>query len=325
VVTSLLLLLSVMLGGVLGYILIEGMSLKNALYMTVTVVSTVGLGEVQPLGTGGVYFTVLLIVTGVSVMLFFLASVFEFIMGEYLGDIWGRRRMRSKIAKHEGHFVVCGYGRVGSSVVGELTAQGSSVVVIEMDEEHARRCVEDGFAVVQGDATDSEVLEEAGIEKATGLVSALRSDADNLYVVLSARVLMPEILLVARVDQPEAEEKLLLVGADRVISPHRIAGRRMANLMVRPGACDFLDAVVRGNLPEYQLTELEVAESSPLHGKTIRGTRLREETGVTILSIKKKGLEAFNPNPSSDTPIEEGDVLILIGTPEQMVGVKAGD
>jgi len=157
------------------------------------------------------------------------------------------------------------------------------------------------------------------------LLSSLLSTADSGSALSAARVLMPEILLVARVDQPEAEEKLLLVGADRVISPHRIAGRRMANLMVRPGACDFLDAVVRGNLPEYQLTELEVAESSPLHGKTIRGTRLREETGVTILSIKKKGLEAFNPNPSSDTPIEEGDVLILIGTPEQMVGVKAGD
>lgn len=325
VVTSLLLLLAVMVGGVLGYILIEGMDFTKALYMTVTVVSTVGLGEVQPLGTGGIYFTIALIVTGVSAMLFFLASVFEFILSEYLGDIWGRRRMRSNIAKHEDHYIVCGYGRVGRSVAEELSAQGKSLVVIEMESEHVRHCADDGFAVVHGDATDSEVLEESGIEKAAGLVSALRSDADNLYVVLSARVIRPDILLVARADQPEAEEKLMLVGADRVISPHHIAGKRMANLMIRPGACDFLDAAVSSNLPEYQLTELDVIEGTPLCGKSIRETRLREKTGVTILSIRKKRQETFNPNPSPDAMIEEGDILILIGTPEQMIWVEAGE
>jgi voltage-gated potassium channel len=293
--------------------------------MTVTVVSTVGLGEVQPLGPGGIYFTIVLIVFGVSAMLFFLASVFEFILSEYLGDIWGRSRMKSSIAKQEDHYIVCGYGRVGRSVAEELSAQGKSLVVVEMESEHVRQCTDDGFAVVHGDATDSDILEEAGIEKAAGLVSALRSDADNLYVVLSARVIRPDILLVARADQPEAEEKLMLVGADRVISPHHIAGKRMANLMIRPGACDFLDAAVSSNLPEYQLTELNVVAGMPLCSKSIRGTRLREKTGLTILSIRKKGQETFNPNPSPDTMIEEGDILILIGTPEQMATVETGE
>ncbi|MBU4194199.1 MAG: potassium channel protein [Actinobacteria bacterium] len=324
VITSLVLLLTVVLGGVVGYILIENMDFTNALYMTVIIISTVGLREVQPLGTGGVYFTIALIVTGVSAMLFFLASVFELVLNEYLGDIWGRRRMKSNIAKHVDHYIVCGYGRVGRSVAEELSAQGKPLVVIEMDGEHVRHCADDGFAVIHGDATDSEVLEEAGIEKATGLVSALRSDADNLYVVLSARVIRPDILLVARADQPEAEKKLVLVGADRVILTHHIAGKRMANLMIRPGACEFLDMVVGGNLPEYQLIELGVTRNTPLHEKTIRGTRLRENTGVTILSIKKMGQEAFNPNPSPDTLIEEGDILILIGTPEQMESVETG-
>ncbi len=323
--TSLIMLLMVVLAGVVGYVLIENMDFTRALYMTVIIISTVGLKEVQRLGTGGIYFTIALIVTGVSVMLFFLASVFEFILSEYLGDIWGRSRMKSSIAKQQDHYIVCGYGRVGRSVAEELSAQGKSLVVVEMENEHVRHCADDGFAVVHGDATDSEVLEEAGIEKAAGLVSALRSDADNLYVVLSARVIRPDILLVARADQPEAEEKLLLVGADRVISPHHIAGKRMANLMIRPGACDFLDAAVSSNLPEYQLTELDVMEGTPLCGKSIRGTRLREKTGVTILSIRKKGQEAFNPNPSPDTMIKEGDILILIGTPEQMAWVEAGE
>lgn len=325
VVSSVLLLLAVMMAGVVGYVIIENMGFTDALYMTVIVVSTVGIKEVQPLGTGGIYFTIALIVTGVSAMLFFLASVFEFILSEYLGDIWGRRRMQSNIAKQMDHYIICGYGRVGRSVAEELSMQGKPLVVIESDLDHVEQCAEEGYAVIRGDATDSEVLKGAGIEKAVGLVSALRSDADNLYVILSARVIRPDILLVARADQPGAEDKLELVGADRVISPHHIAGKRMANLMVRPGACEFLDVVVSGNLPEYELIELSIRKSSPLRGKTIKGSRLRQETGVTILSIRKKGQETFNLSPSTDTMIEEGDVLLLIGTPEQMAWVNAED
>jgi voltage-gated potassium channel len=311
VVIALAILVGVLVTGVVGYILIEDMTFTQALYMTVITISTVGFREVRPLGIGGMYFTIAVVIMGFGALLFFLTGLFEFVLSEYLGDYWGRRRMQNTISKLENHYIICGYGRVGRSVA------------IEKDEGVFQGCVDDGYLAIHGSATDNLKLAEAGIEKAVGLVSALRSDADNLYVMLTARVQRPEILLVARADQPESEEKLEMVGADRVISPHKIAGKRMANLMVRPGACEFLDVVAGGNLPEYQLSELSVTASSPLAGKTIKGSRLRETTGVTILSVRKMGEAAFNANPATETMIEDGDVLILIGTPEQMAKMEA--
>lgn len=318
VVIALWVLLGVLVTGVFGYILIEDMSFTQALYMTIITVFTVGFKEVNELSTGGMYFTMGVIVTGVSAMLFFLTGLFELVLGEYFGDIWGRRRMKNSISRMENHYIVCGYGRVGRSVAEELFTQGKQFVVVEKNREAFDECVDDGFLAVHGSATDNEHLIQAGIERAVGLVSALRSDADNLYVVLTARVMKPGLLLVARADQPGSEQKLEMVGADRVISPHKIAGKRMVNLMVRPGACEFLDVVAGGNLPEYQLSELVVKGKSRFDGKTIRETSLREATGVTILSIRKAGEAAFNPNPPADTLIEDGDVLLVIGTPEQM-------
>lgn len=309
---------SVIIVGVVGYILIEDMSFTQALYMTIITISTVGFREVKPLGTGGEYFTIFVVLTGVSAVLFFLAGLFEFTISEVLGDVWGRRRMMNNISKVSSHFIICGYGRVGRSVAAELAEQAKQFVVIEHDEGAYNQCVRDGHLTVLGSATDNEMLLSSGIERAVGLVSALRSDADNLYVVLTARTMNPNILLIARADQPESEQKLEMVGADRVISPHKIAGKRMANLMVRPGACEFLDVAMAGNIPEYFLSELKVGENSGLLGKTIKESKLRERTGVTILAVRKASDSAFNPNPSVDIVIEKGDILVLIGTPEQM-------
>lgn len=321
--TAVIVLGCVLVAGVVGYALIEDMSFTQALYMTVITISGVGFSEVKDLGTGGIYFTIFLIVTGVSAVLFLLATVFEFILGEYLGDVWGRRKMKSSIEKLRGHYVVCGYGRVGRSVAEELSGQGKDLVVIEHDSEPFQDCVDDGYLCVLGSATDNHVLREAGVEFALGLVSALRADADNLYVILTAKVMNPGILLVARADQPGTEEKLEMVGADRVISPHKIAGKRMANLLVRPRVCEFLDVGIAGNLPEYQLTELRVTDDSPMIGKTVKGSGLRERTGVTILAVRKAGEKNFNANPPADTDIEREDLLILIGTPEQMSLMEA--
>lgn len=322
VIRALLLFLGAVTFGVVGYVIIEGSSFSDALYMTIITISTVGFGEVPPLSQAGRYFTIVLIVTGVSALLFFFTAVFEFILSEYFGDIWGRRKMQKRILGLSGHYVVCGYGRVGRSVADELMASGKQFVVIEVEDQAARECANNGYLVIHGSATDTDVLKRANIEKALGLVSALKEDADNLYVILSARVLRPDLLLVARADQPEAMEKLEMVGADRVISPHMIAGKRMANLLVKPVACDFLDVAVSSDLPEYQLTEQSVEEGSMMDGKTIRGTRLRETTGVTVLSIRKKGEKQFNPNPPADTLIEQGDVLLMIGTPQQMASLE---
>jgi voltage-gated potassium channel len=313
-----LIMLGVLVVGVAGYMLIEDMSFTNALYMTFMTVSTVGFTEAEPLGTAGIYFTIFIMVTGVSAMFFFLAAVFELVLSEYLGDIWGKRRMRNSIANLENHYVVCGFGRVGHSVAEELFTQGKPFVVIERSPEIFQECVNEGYLAIQGSATENDVLVEAGIERAVGLVSALRSDADNLYVVLTARVMNKSLLLVARADQPGSEEKLTMVGADRVVSPHQIAGKRMVNILVRPQVCEFIDVGVTGNVPEYQLIEYRVDGTSPLAGTTIAETRLRERTGVTILAVRGAGGTAFSPNPGAATRINQDDVLIMIGTPEQM-------
>lgn len=318
IVISICLLLAVLTIGVVGYIFIEHMTFTQALYMTIITISTVGFREVKPQSTAGMYFTILIIVTGVSVVLFFLAGAFEYVLSEVLGDVWGRRRMMNNILKLTNHYIICGYGRVGMSVAEELGDQGKRFVVIERDEEKFNECVRDGHYAVHGSATENENLVSSGIERAVGLVSALRSDADNLFVVLTARTMNPNLLLVARADQPESEQKLEMVGADRVISPHKIAGKRMANLLVRPGACEFLDVAMVGNLPEYFLSELRVSQSAALAGQTIKQSGLRERTGVSILAVRKEGEKLFNPNPGVDTLIEEGDILVLIGTPEQM-------
>jgi voltage-gated potassium channel len=270
-----------------------------------------------------VYFTIFLIVTGVSAVLFFLAGLFEFLLSEVLGDVWGRRRMMNSISKLADHYIVCGYGRVGKSVAEELGDQGRQFVVIERDEETYNECVKDGHYAIYGSATANESLLDAGIERAVGLVSALQSDADNLFVVLTARTMNRNLLLITRSDQPESEQKLEMVGADRVISPHKIAGKRMANLLVRPGACEFLDVAMVSNLPEYFLSEVKVGEGSLLLGRTIRDSNLRERTGVTILAVRKGDDKLFNPNPSADTLVEKDDLLVLIGTPEQMALMDA--
>lgn len=321
---ALLILLIILICGTVGFMLIEDMSFNEALYMTVITISTVGFREVRDLGTGGTYFTIAIIFTGVSTVLFFLTGVFEFILGEYFGEFWRQRKMKANVTKLRNHFVVCGFGRVGRSVADELARQNEPFVIVEKDREVFYQCQEQGYLAVQGNATDSEVLKEAGIQRAAGLVTALNSDSENLYTVLTAKVLNPGIIIVARADQPDSEEKLEMVGADRVISPYKIAGKRMANLLTRPQACEFLDAVTSGNLPEYQLSEVLVTDDFPYLGMTIRGTRLRERTGVTILSMRKKGETAFNINPTPEILIEEGDVLILIGTPDQMESLGLG-
>jgi voltage-gated potassium channel len=322
-VLALAILLAVVVIGVVGYILIEDMNFTQALYMTVITITTVGFREVRPLGTGGQYFTMFIVITGLGAVLFFLTGLFEFILSEYLGDFWGRRKMQNQIAKLENHYVVCGYGRVGRSVADELAEQGKKFVVIELEEDVFNECVEDGHLVILGSATDNETLEEARITSAVGLVSALGSDADNLYVVLTARVLNPQALIVSRAEHPDSEQKLEMVGADRVISPHQIAGKRMANIMVRPQVCEFLDVGVGGKIPEYHLMEIRVSEPSLLNGLSIKDSRLRERTGVSVLAVRKSTDGSFDANPTPETLIGVDDVVIVIGTPEQLARMEA--
>lgn len=313
-----ILLLAVIAGGVLGYVLIEEMSPLDALYTTVITISTVGLGVGPEFSTWGRVFTIFLIVVGVGAMLYFILNVIEFLIVEYLQEIRGRRKMNRKIEKFSDHFIVCGYGRVGESVSDELAGQGARFVVVDRDEERCKECVEKGYFALNGDATEVEVLKKAGVTAARGLVSAFPTDADNMYVTVSARELNPDIMIVVRSDRAEAESKLTRVGADRVVFTHGLLGKRMANLLLRSDVCDFLDLSLGGNRPEYDLTEVTVEPRSALVGRSIGETRLRERTGMTILAIRKSGELDFNSNPTTDTIIDSGDKLILIGTPDQL-------
>jgi len=322
-ITALVIIVLVMVIGVSGYQVIAHMSFHDALYTTVTTITTVGFREVRPLGADGQYFTIFLIMVGFTSVLFFLTGLFELILGEYFGNFWRRREMEKEIGKLRKHYIVCGYGRVGSHVASELEAHGNTFVVVESDAEAYKRCVENGHLCIRGSAVENHILEEAGITTAAGLVSTLRSDADNLYVVLTARSLNKDILLISRVEMPEAESKLKMVGVDKVISPHRIAGRQMANLLFRPGVYEFIDVGMARDIPDYQISEVVIREGSSLSGKTIKESRLHEITGVTILSIKKVNEDAYTANPPSDTRIEYGDKVLLIGTTEQLAKVNS--
>jgi voltage-gated potassium channel len=304
--------------GVAGYMSIEGMTFTQALYMTVITLSTVGFREVKDLSTAGMYFTMFIIVTGVVTLFYLVAGLAELLLEEVFGERMGRRRMSLRIRKLKGHYVVCGYGRVGENVCRELLATSPEVVVVERDEEAAERARSEGVMVIQGDATEVEVLEEAGVPRARGLVAALQTDADNLFVTLTARSLNPTLYIVTRSVYPQSTDKLLYAGADRVISPYVMSAKRMANLLQKPGVCDFLDLVMHAEDIEYRIEEVELGPRSPYAGKTVGGSRLRADTGVLVLALRESGSRDFNTNPSPDTPLRAGDTLIVMGTSEQV-------
>jgi len=309
--------------GVAGYMLIEGMTFTEALYMTVITLATVGFREVREPSTAGMYFTVFIIVTGVITLFLLVGSLAELFLEELFGERMGRRRMGLRIRKLRDHYVICGFGRVGENVCRELLSTTPDVVVVEKGEEIAERARGEGFLVVQGDATDVEVLEEAGVRRARGLVAALQTDADNLFVTLSARSLNPSLYIVTRSVYPQSTDKLIYAGADRVISPYVMSAKRMANLLQKPGVCDFLDLVMHAEDIEYRIEEVALTAKSPYAGRTVGQSKLREETGVLVLALRNAGAKDFNTNPSPETILRAGDNLIVIGTSEQIERMRS--
>lgn len=226
--------------------------------------------------------------------------------------------MNLRIRKLKDHYVVCGFGRVGENVCRELATTTREVVVVEQDEAAAHRAADEGFLTVLGDSTEVAMLEQAGVGRAKGLVSALHTDADNLFVTLSARSLNPSLYIVTRSVFPESTDKLLFAGADRVISPYVMSAKRMANLLQKPSVCDFLDIVVHAEDIEYRIEELVLGKNSAYSGKTIAASKLRAETGALILALRSAGKRDFDTNPGRDTALKEGDTLIVMGTGDQI-------
>jgi voltage-gated potassium channel len=303
----------VLVAGTVGYLLF-GFDLIDALFQTVITVSTVGFQSPHPLDSGSRIFTIVLILLGVGTALYTFSSVLEVLIEGHMRDLVRRRKMERDIARMERHVIVCGWGRVGREVAQFLANAGKEVVVIDRDLELLSGV---GHASVSGDATDDEVLQQAGIYRAATLIAALDTDAGNLYLTMASRSMRPDIQIIARVRTESSEPKLLRAGADRVVNPQLLGGDRMASFVLQPHVVDFVDVVMHDGTLKFRLEELAVSARSSLAGKTLRSVNVRDRTGALVLAIRRPD-GTFITNPSTEDAIEAGDVLISVGTAEQL-------
>ena len=306
-------LVGVLVLGVVGYLLL-GFSPLDAVYQTVTTVSTVGFGEVQPLSRWGVAFTIVLIMVGVSSALYAFSVLVEGVIEGRINELFGRRRMNQSIASVRDHVIICGWGRVGRSIAAEVEEAGRQLVIVENDP-----ATLDGVShrAVLGDATKDDVLRTAGIERASALVAAVDGDAANAFITLSARSLRPDLFIVTRARSQDSSEKLMRAGADRVVNPQSIGGSRMAAFVLRPHVAEFLDVVMHERTLEFRLEEVPVTEGSPIVGQSLRDTHLRDKTGALVLALRRAD-GSFQTNPTPDTEIRAGQIIIAIGTQSEL-------
>jgi voltage-gated potassium channel len=319
---ALLALVIIAAAGVFGYMVFEGWGITDALYMTVITLTTVGYREVRALDATGQLWTMLLLITGVGTLFYAAVSSVELVVEGTIRGYFRRRRMESAISKLSGHQLLCGYGRVGRQVAAEFASDGVPFVVIDQDPETVEECLAEGYLAILGEASDDAVLEEAGVRRARGLVAAVDSDADNVFVVLSARKLNPELHIVARASSDESAAKLEMAGAERTLSPYAVGGRRLASLATQPLIVDFLDIVTRGEKGiEFRLEEFDVPEDSFIADRTIGELRIGERTGAMILATRNKE-GTFDTTPSAKGRLRAGDTLIVLGTREQIARLE---
>lgn len=310
-------LLSLLIIGTAGYQVLEGMTFIDALYMAVITVSTVGFGEIEPLSRVGRLFTMVLIVGGGGVAAYAISSAAEFFLSGEWRVYLDEQRHRRQLLRLTNHTIVCGYGRMGRHVVAELKAEQLPFVVIDPDEEKVARIRQRGDLALQGNAANEDDLQVAGIERAASLIAAVSTDAENVFIVLTARSLRPDLIIVARANYDDSEGKLLRAGATRVILPYRISGRRMVSLLVRPNVADFLDEVMHANHLELLLDQVWLSPTSPLVGKTLGEVHLRSNFGVTVLACHLPN-ERVNTSLTVSTVLQSGAYLIVLGTREQL-------
>jgi voltage-gated potassium channel len=312
-------LILLIVGGTVGYHWLEGWALLDSLYMTVIILSTVGLGEYRYLDANGKLFTIFLIFFGMMVGGYAINVLGQRILELQLGAYLGRRRMEKESKKLNQHFVICGAGRVGTRVIRELQKEGAPFVLIEKEATLADRFAQEGVLAIPGDASDEEILKQAGIERARALVAALSTDAENVYVTLTAKGLRPDLTIVARAQEESARKKLLKAGASKVILPYQSAGQILAQSVLKPHVAHFLESVTAGEMAalNLQLAEALIGESSAIANTTLQQSGIRQKLGIIVVAIKKKnGQMVFNP--TSDALIEVGDYLIALGPIENV-------
>lgn len=304
--------------GTLWYKLVEGWSWSDAAYMTIITLATVGYGETNPLGDRGRLFTISLILMGLVAIAYIVNRFTEALIQGYFQQGIRLRQQRRLIDTLDNHYILCGFGRTGRQIALEFKAEGIPFVTIDSQADQVEAARELGFVVVQGDATLDSTLLAVGIEKAICLVTALPSDAENLYTILSAKTLNPEIRAIARASSEEALQKLQRAGADAVVSPYITGGKRMASAALRPQVMDFVDGILTGADRSFYMEEFLIdASTCPFIGKTLREANLRSQTGALVLAIRRTNGHLI-AGPNGETPLLSGDLLICMGTAEQI-------
>ncbi len=303
--------------GVTGYMFIEDWGVGDAFYMTVITLTTVGFGEVKTLSTEGRMFTVALIAGGIGIVAYGTSVAVELLASGELREEFLMARRKRMLGKLEDHVIVCGFGRMGQHVATELRVHEKPFVVIDISEESITCARTMGYQGIVGDASIEEILLNAGVLRAASLISVLDSDAANVFTVLTTRALNANIIIISRVNHDEATTKLRRAGANQVISPYIIGGRRMVQYVDNPGVVDFLDVVMHSPEVELQLAEVEIHPDSFLAGINLKQARLRSEIGVNILSTRTPG-QPPSPHPDIDMPLEPGVRLIALGNREQL-------
>jgi voltage-gated potassium channel len=309
---SMILTAALILIGTGGYMIIEGWPVDDAIYMTIITLATVGYGEVHQVSGGGRIFTIFLIVAGVGYFMYVVGLLVQFLVEDRIRVILGRRKLDKQIAKLKDHYIICGYGRIGRVLAHYLTERYLNVVIIEKNESRQAAMDEDGVLYLMGEATDENILLRAGIKDAKGLITAVATDADNVFLTLIAKQLNPGLFIVARAIQNTAKRTLQAAGASKVISPYDLGARRMAHAILRPTVIKFLELAFADESTDVQVEEIRVRSTSRLLNVALKDSGIRQKLDLIILTIKKAD-DTMIFNPKADTRIETDDTLVVVG------------
>ena len=318
----LMLFMALLIVGTGGYAYLLHVTLLDALYMTVNTIATVGFREVAAMNAQAKVFTIFMIFSGLGLVGYSLTSLVAFFTEGELRIALRRNRMENKIRALHKHYVVCGAGETAQNVMAQLMAGKVPFVVVDLREEKIREFHERGILAIHGDPTHESALEQANIGKAEGLICALSSDTENVFTILTARYLNPNLYIISRAIEPHAHEKLRMAGADRTISPNEIGGRRMAAMVLRPSIFSFLDVVTYAGDDVFNLEEVVLGEKSELNGLSLREAKIPDRTGLIVMAIKKSGSRSMVFNPKAEEPIDRGDALIVLGNPDRVDALK---
>jgi len=311
------LLLAIIAGGTAGYMVIEGWNVWDAFYMTVTTVATVGYREVHQLSFAGQAFTVILIFGGVGTAFYTATLVVAAVVEGGLHRRFSQRRFARMLEQLENHFILCGYGRIGAIIAEELERQHVPFIVIERDPGRSHQVLERGWLGVAADSSQEDVLRRVGIDRARGLIAAVGTDAENVYTVLTARVMRPDLFIIARIESDDAENKLKRAGANRVISPYHIGATHMVQSALRPAVVDFVQLATSSEHLDLSMEQVHVVAGSPLVGQTILSAGIRQKFGVIVIAIKRAG-GAMEFNPAPEAAVRAGDELVVLGQPQSV-------